>query len=181
MKKKRFLGILLSFALMLTMIPALSQTAYADNPNIYPEEEYNRRCNELITFVPKINYKNPVNVITDKYIQKEFYDAVKGLELLGEKSKRCYECYKLRMERAAVYAKENEYDYFTTTLSISPYKVSQWINEIGELLEKEYKVKYLYSDFKKRNGYKRSQELSYQYGMYRQNYCGCEYSKPKVD
>ena len=146
------------------------------NPNIYPEKEYNRRLEELITFVPKIEYKNPVKVISDTYIPKDFYDSVKGLELLGEKSRRCYECYMLRMERAAIYAKENGYDYFTTTLSISPYKVSEWINEIGELLEKKYDIKYLYSDFKKRNGYKRSQELSYQYGMYRQNYCGCSFS-----
>lgn len=146
------------------------------NPNIYPEDEYNRRLNELITFVSKITYKNKVKVISDKYIQKEYYSAVKGLETLGEKSKRCYECYKLRMERTAKYAKENGYDYFTTTLSISPYKVSDWINEIGENLEKEYNIKYLYSDFKKKNGYKRSQELSREFGMYRQNYCGCSFS-----
>lgn len=147
------------------------------NPNIYPEYEYRRRVEELKVFVPKKEYKNPINVIEDTYNPKEFYDAVKGLELLGEKSKRCYECYKLRMIKACKYAKDNNYDFFTTTLSISPYKVSEWINEIGEQLEKEYNVKYLYSDFKKNNGYKRSQELSKIYGMYRQNYCGCSFSK----
>ena len=146
------------------------------NPNIYPETEYSRRLNELINFIPKREYKNKVTVIEDTYNPKEYYDSVKGLELLGEKSKRCYECYKLRLDRAAKYAKEHNYDYFTTTLSISPYKVSDWINEIGEKLEKEYNVKYLYSDFKKNNGYKRSQELSREYNMYRQDYCGCSFS-----
>jgi len=146
------------------------------NPNIYPETEYSRRLNELIEFIPKRKYKNNVTVIEDNYNPKEYYDSVKGLELLGEKSKRCYECYKLRLDRAAKYAKEHNYDYFTTTLSISPYKVSDWINEIGEKLEKEYNIKYLYSDFKKNNGYKRSQELSREYNMYRQDYCGCSFS-----
>lgn len=146
------------------------------NPNIYPEEEYKRRLNELLNFVPKIKYKNKVTVISDEYIPKDYYNAVKGLELLGEKSKRCYECYKLRMKKACIYAKEHNYDYFTTTLSISPYKVSEWINEIGKDLEEEYNIKYLYSDFKKRNGYKRSQELSKEFNMYRQDYCGCSFS-----
>lgn len=150
------------------------------NPNIYPEEEYNRRLNELKKFVPKV-YKNKINVIEDDYIPNEYYNSIKGLELLGEKSKRCYECYKLRLNRAAKYAKENNYDYFTTTLSISPYKISEWINEIGENLEKEYNVKYLYADFKKNNGYKRSQELSKEYGLYRQDYCGCSFSKNDRD
>lgn len=147
------------------------------NPNIYPEEEYNRRLNELLNFIPKVNYKNKVTVISDEYIQKDYYDAVKGLENLGEKSKRCYECYKLRMKRVCIYAKENNFDYFTTTLSISPYKVSKWINEIGKNLEEEYNIKYLYADFKKNNGYKRSLELSKEYGLYRQDYCGCSFSK----
>lgn len=147
------------------------------NPNIYPEEEYNRRLNELLNFIPKVNYKNKVKVISDKYVQKDYYDAVKGLENLGEKSKRCYECYKLRMKRACIYAKENNYDYFTTTLSISPYKISEWINEIGKKLENQYNINYLYSDFKKNNGYKRSLELSKEYGLYRQEYCGCSFSK----
>ena len=146
------------------------------NPNIFPETEYQRRLRELIEFIPKREYKNKVTVIEDTYEPKEYYNSVKGLELLGEKSKRCYECYKLRLKRACIYAKENNYDYFTTTLSISPYKISAWINEIGEKLEKEYNVKYLYSDFKKKNGYKRSQELSREFNMYRQDYCGCSFS-----
>lgn len=147
------------------------------NPNIYPKEEYERRLSELEIFLPKVNYKNKVNLIKDEYIPSDYYNSVKGLELLGEKSQRCFECYKLRLLKAVKYAKDNGYDYFTTTLSISPYKISSWINEIGQDLEKEYNIKYLYSDFKKNNGYKRSQELSRQYGMYRQNYCGCSFSK----
>lgn len=147
------------------------------NPNIYPKEEYDRRLEELKTFLPKVEYKNKVTLIECDYIEEEYNTAVKGLENLGEKSNRCYECYKFRLEKACKYAKENNYDYFTTTLSISPYKVSPWINEIGEDLMNKYDIKYLYADFKKKNGYKRSLELSSIYGLYRQDYCGCKYSK----
>ena len=101
----------------------------------------------------------------------------KGLEHLNEGERRCYLCYKLRMEKTAIIAKEKGFDYFTTTLSISPYKNSSWINEIGRDLEKEYNIKYLPADFKKKNGYKRSIELSSIYNLYRQDYCGCVYSK----
>ena len=94
-----------------------------------------------------------------------------------EGGKRCYVCYELRMEAACRYAKEHNYNYFTTTLSISPYKNAKWLNEIGERLGKEYNINYLYADFKKKNGYKRSIELSKEYGLYRQDYCGCIYSK----
>ena len=152
-------------------------TIYYYNPNIYPEEEYIRRLNELKIFLPKINDK--IELIEDIYNPDIYYKSIKGLETLGEKSKRCYECYKLRLEKAAKYAKENNYDYFTTTLSISPYKISSWINEIGEYLEDKYGIKYLYADFKKKNGYKRSLEISKEYNMYRQDYCGCVYSKEK--
>ena len=147
------------------------------NPNIYPDTEYQRRLDELKTFLPKRIYKNKVNLVEDTYDQEDYNKAVKGLENLGEKSTRCYECYKLRMERAAKYAKEHDFDYFTTTLSISPYKISKWINEIGEELCSKYGINYLYADFKKRNGYKRSLELSKEYNLYRQDYCGCIYSK----
>jgi hypothetical protein len=147
------------------------------NPNIYPDSEYQRRLNELKEFLPKRTYKNKVSLVEDTYNQEEYNNSIKGLEELGEKSKRCYECYKLRMERAAKYAKEHNYDYFTTTLSISPYKISKWINEIGEELSNKYDIDYLYADFKKRNGYKRSLELSKEYNLYRQDYCGCIYSK----
>ena len=146
------------------------------NPNIYPDKEYSRRLDELKELLTKLPHKNIINLVEINYNPLDYYQAIKGLEHLGEKSKRCYECYKLRMEEAFKYASLNKYDYCTTTLSISPYKVSNWINEIGIDLEKEQGVKYLYSDFKKKNGYKRSIELSNIYNMYRQDYCGCVYS-----
>ena len=150
-------------------------TIYYYNPNIYPKEEYERRLEELKKFVNTFN--NGVKVIEELYDPEDYNKAVKNLEHLGEKSIRCYNCYEFRMNKAALYAKENNYDYFTTTLSISPHKNSNWINEIGNNLEKEYGIKYLYSDFKKKNGYKRSLELSKEYNLYRQDYCGCKYSK----
>lgn len=151
------------------------------NPNIYPDIEYNRRYNELKNFIPKRVYKNKVELIELPYNDKEYYQAVRGLELLGEKSERCYRCYTFRMEESAKYAKEHNYDYFTTTLSISPYKISSWINEIGEKLETKYDIKYLYADFKKKNGYKRSLELSREFNLYRQDYCGCVFSKKEME
>ena len=150
-------------------------TIYYYNPNIYPKEEYNRRLEELKKFV--IEFNSNVNVIEELYNQEDYNNAVKNLEHLGEKSIRCYNCYEFRMDKAALYAKENNYDYFTTTLSISPHKNSKWINEIGGLLEQKYDIKYLYSDFKKKEGYKRSLELSKENNLYRQDYCGCIYSK----
>ena len=151
------------------------------NPNIYPDLEYYRRLNELKEFLTKIHHKNKIDLIESRYNPDEYYKSVKGFEKLGEKSKRCYECYKLRMEEGAIVASNNNFDYFTTTLSISPYKISNWINEIGIDLENKYNVKYLYSDFKKKNGYIRSIELSNKYNMYRQYYCGCVYSKLERD
>ena len=145
------------------------------NPNIYPKEEYIRRKEEMEEFVSKA-YPNTKYIIMD-YNEKEFYDAVRGYEHLGERSERCFKCYELRLKKTVEYAKENRYDYFTTSLSISPYKVSSKLNEIGSNLEKEYGINYLYSDFKKKNGYKRSIEISREYNMYRQEYCGCVYSK----
>lgn len=150
-------------------------TIYYYNPNIYPKEEYKRRLEELKKFISIFN--NKVNVIEELYDEEDYNKAVKNLEHLGEKSIRCYNCYEFRMNKAAIYAKENNYDYFTTTLSISPHKNSKWINEIGNILEEKYNIKYLYSDFKKKEGYKRSLELSKEYNLYRQDYCGCKYSK----
>lgn len=151
------------------------------NPNIYPENEYLRRKNELKEYIKKIPHKNKINLIESRYNPNEYYESVKGLEHLGERSERCYKCYKLRMKECAIIASNNNYDYFTTTLSISPYKISNWINEIGEYLQNKYNIKYLYSDFKKKNGYKRSIELCKIYNMYRQDYCGCIYSKLEHD
>ncbi|MDE5586910.1 MAG: epoxyqueuosine reductase QueH, partial [Bacilli bacterium] len=108
---------------------------------------------------------------------KEFFDTVRGYEHLKEGSERCFHCYRLRLTETAKLAKKEGFDYFGTTLSISPYKNSQVLNEIGKELEEEYDIPYLYADFKKKNGYKRSIELSKLYGLYRQDYCGCIYSK----
>ena len=151
-------------------------TIYYYNPNIHPETEYNRRIDELKRFLSEFPTINEVKFVEENYNPNEYFESVKGLENLGEKSRRCYECYKFRMEKACIYAKSNNFDYFTTTLSISPYKVSAWVNEIGDELEKKYNVNYLFADFKKKNGYKRSLELSKIYNLYRQEYCGCIYS-----
>ena len=154
-------------------------TIFYSNDNIYPKTEYDKRLDEISTFVKKIS--NDIDVIYDEYNESDFDNAISGLESLGEKSKRCYECYKLRLEKTAIKAKELNYDYFTTTLSISPYKVEKWINEIGYMLEDKYQIKYLYSNFKKDDGYNDSIKLSNEYGLYRQDYCGCKYSLKERD
>ena len=154
-------------------------TIFYSNDNIYPKSEYDKRLDEISTFVKKIS--NDIDVIYDEYNESDFDNAISGLESLGEKSKRCYECYKLRLEKTAIKAKEFNYDYFTTTLSISPYKVEKWINEIGYMLEDKYQIKYLYSNFKKDDGYNDSIKLSNEYGLYRQDYCGCKYSLKERD
>lgn len=147
------------------------------NPNITDEEEYKKRVNELFGFVERAPFAKNVNVIDTGYEPQIFFDMSKGLENLPERGERCYKCYELRMRECASYAINNGYDIFTTSLSISPYKNAAWINEIGSRLSKEFGVDYLYSDFKKKNGYKRSIELSREYNLYRQDYCGCIYSK----
>ena len=149
-------------------------TIFYSNDNIYPYDEYQKRLNEEIDFCKKIDPS--IKVIFDNYSNEDFNQAIKGDELLGERSIRCYKCYKLRLEKTAQKAKELGYDFFSTTLSISPYKNSNWINEIGLLLENKYKINYLFSDFKKENGYKHSIELSNEYDLYRQDYCGCVHS-----
>ena len=147
------------------------------NPNISEEEEYRKRVEEQKRLIRELPVRYPVTFLEAAYNPEEYYEAVKGLEHLGERSKRCYSCYELRLAYTARMAKEKEFDYFTTTLSISPYKNAAWLNEIGEKLQQEYAVKYLYADFKKKNGYKRSIELSEQYHLYRQDFCGCSFSK----
>lgn len=156
------------------LYPYFDITILYYNPNIFPKEEYNIRLKEQYKIINSLGYD--IKVITKEYNHNEYLNFIKGTELLGEKSKRCYLCYKQRLIQTAKEA-SNKYDYFTTTISISPYKVSKWLNEIGFTLEKEYNVKYLYSDFKLNNGYIKSIELSKKYGLYRQDYCGCEYSK----
>ena len=146
------------------------------NPNIYPEKEYFFRENEQERFINQV-FSNDVKFKKEEYNPDEFYTAVKGLEGIKEGGERCFKCYHLRLEKTAQIAKENNFDYFTTTLSISPYKNAEKLNEIGEILSEKYGVEYLVSDFKKKNGYKRSTELSREYNIYRQDYCGCVFSK----
>lgn len=158
-----------------------SITIFYYNPNIYPPEEYEHRVNELKSLLQRMPFKNEVTLIERGYDPKEFYEAVKGLEHIPEGGERCFACYRLRLERSAQLAKEIGADYFTTTLSISPYKNAPKLNEISEELGEVYEVKALPADFKKKNGYKRSIELSAEYGLYRQDYCGCIFSKQERD
>ncbi|NMF05536.1 epoxyqueuosine reductase QueH [Clostridium beijerinckii] len=152
-------------------------TIFFYNPNIYPMEEYTRRVAEQKGLISEMKVKNEIRFIEGKYDTESFYKVNKGLEEEKEGGVRCFNCYELRLNEAAIMAKEKGYDYFTTTLSISPHKNSAKLNEIGRKLSEKYDVKYLYSDFKKKEGYKRSIELSKQYKLYRQDYCGCVFSK----
>ncbi|NLZ83493.1 MAG: epoxyqueuosine reductase QueH [Clostridiales bacterium] len=152
-------------------------TIFFYNPNISPKEEYCRRVDEQQRLIAAMNLSSPINFIQGEYNPREFYDRVKGYEAEPEGGDRCFICYEMRLHEAARVAKEGEYDYFTTTLSISPYKKATKLNEIGEQVGDQYGAKYLPSDFKKKNGYKRSIELSKEYDLYRQDYCGCIYSK----
>lgn len=147
------------------------------NPNIGPQTEYDRRKKEQKEFISRFPAKNPIEFLDCDYEPREFFEKVKGKEHLGERSERCYACYELRLEKAAEEAKKYGFDYFTTTLSISPHKNAQWLNEIGAYFSEKYNVKYLFSDFKKKGGYYRSTELAKEYGLYRQDYCGCVFSK----
>ncbi|EGC02876.1 MULTISPECIES: epoxyqueuosine reductase QueH [Ruminococcus] len=152
-------------------------TVFYYNPNIYPPEEYAHRVDELQRLIREMPMTHPVRFVERGYDPQEFYDAVRGLESVTEGGERCFACYRLRLERTAQLAAELGADYFTTTLSISPYKNSAKLNEIAEELGSVYSLAALPSDFKKRNGYKRSIELSHEYGLYRQDYCGCVFSK----
>lgn len=151
------------------------------NPNISPETEYIKRIDEIKRLIEELPVKNKVSLIEGRYLPGEFYTSVKGLENEPEGGKRCHVCYELRLREAAVTAKKLNFDYFTTTLSISPLKDAEKLNEIGKKLSDEYDVAYLYSDFKKKNGYKRSIELSREYKLYRQNFCGCVFSRREAD
>lgn len=147
------------------------------NPNISPSDEYEKRLTEIKRLINELPVKNPVSFENGEYDSQKFFDIAKGFEKAPEGGERCFRCYELRLREAAQAAKQGGFDYFTTTLSISPHKNAEKLNEIGEKLATEYGVKYLYSDFKKKNGYKRSIELSREYDLYRQNYCGCVFSK----
>ncbi len=162
------------------LVPYFDITVFFYNPNITPEEEYNKRKEELIRLIREAGHQDHVTFKEGNYDPSLFFDMAKGLEDLPERGERCRRCYALRMREAAVMAKAAGADYFTTTLSISPHKNADWINEIGLALEEEFGVKHLPSDFKKKSGYLRSIELSRQYGLYRQNYCGCVFSKKEA-
>ena len=152
-------------------------TVYFYNPNIYPPLEYIRRVEEQDRLIQEMNFIHPVTLQTGAYEPQEFYRIVEGLEKEPEGGVRCFHCYELRLQEAAKIAQAGRYDYFTTTLSISPLKNADKLNEIGEKLGREYRVNYLPSDFKKKNGYKRSVELSKEHDLYRQDYCGCVFSQ----
>ena len=151
-------------------------TVFYYNPNIFPENEYTKRILEQQTLISDMKVKHPVSFLAGNYDRERFFQIAEGLEHLREGGERCFKCYELRLEEAAKIAQDAGFDYFTTTLSISPLKNVDKLNEIGTRLADKYGVQYLQSDFKKKNGYKRSIELSNEYGLYRQDYCGCEYS-----
>ena len=152
-------------------------TVFYYNPNISPKEEFELRFSEEKRLIKEMGLFENVRVIRGEYEPERFFELAKGLENMPEDSERCYRCYRLRLSETAKIAKEYDCDYFCTTLSISPHKNAQKLNEIGKEIADEYGVAYLYSDFKKKNGYKISCELSKTYNLYRQNYCGCVYSK----
>lgn len=156
-------------------------TLFYYNPNIFPEAEYRKRVEEVRRLLSELPVKHPVRLLEGKYDPESFFALAKGHEAEPEGGERCALCYELRLREAAVLAKAGGYDYFTTTLSISPYKNAQKLNEIGARLEREYGVLYLPSDFKKRDGYRRSIALSKEYHLYRQDYCGCVFSKAERD
>lgn len=151
------------------------------NPNISPETEYRLRAEEQRRLIAAMPTRWPVQFLEGTYEPQVFYDAVKGLESCPEGGARCFICYELRLREAAARAKEGGYDYFTTTLSISPLKNAAKLAELGQTIGKEMGVSYLPSDFKKKEGYKRSIALSHEYGLYRQDFCGCVFSKQAAE
>lgn len=151
-------------------------TVFYYNPNIYPENEYTFRVSEVKRLISEMKFKNPVSFIEGDFEPEEFYTAVKGYEKEKEAGERCFICYRQRLLKTAEKAKELSFDYFTTTLTISPLKNAEKINLIGQETEEETGIRFLPSDFKKKNGYKRSIELSKEHNLYRQNYCGCVFS-----
>ena len=156
-------------------------TDFFYNPNISPKEEYEKREEELERLIGSMPFVHKPKLLKGEYCPEKFYEMARGMEDIPEGHERCFACYQMRMEEAARLAAEGGYDYFTTTLSISPLKNAAKINEIGESLAKKYHVRHLPSDFKKKNGYKRSTELSGEYGLYRQDFCGCVFSKRERD
>ena len=152
-------------------------TIFYYNPNITEKEEYEKRVKEQKRFIQQFPTKYKVEFLEGTYEPERFFEIAKGYEKVPEGGERCFRCYEMRLRETGKIAKEKGLDYFTTTLSISPLKNAQKLNEIGEMLSKEWDVAYLYSDFKKKEGYKRSITLSAEYDLYRQNFCGCIYSR----
>lgn len=152
-------------------------TVYYFNPNISPKEEFDKRFAEQKRLIDSLPAKNPIKLVLGEYDYNDFLQIARGLENVAEGGERCFRCYRLRLESTARIAKEQGFDYFCTTLSISPLKNSQKINQIGYEVAQKYGIKWLPSDFKKREGYKRSIELSKEYNLYRQSFCGCVFSK----
>ena len=155
-------------------------TIFFYNPNISPKSEFDYRLDELYRLLSEMNLSQ-IKIVAPEYNENEFFEIAKGNESLPEGGARCKDCYRLRLEKTAEYAKRVGFDYFTTTLSVSPYKNAQALNEIGSGLSEKYGVKYLLSDFKKNDGYKRSCQLSREFNLYRQNYCGCIFSKMQAE
>lgn len=156
-------------------------TVFYYNPNISPDNEYRYRADEQRRLIESMPLENPVQFLEGEYIPADFLEISKGLENEPEGGARCAKCFNLRLSKTAETAKQGNYDYFTTTLTISPLKNARLINNIGIELSKKYAVAYLQSDFKKKNGYKRSIVLSKEYNLYRQNYCGCVFSRNDID
>ena len=152
-------------------------TIYYYNPNITEQAEYQKRVKEQQRLLGELPVKYPIAFVEGAYEPEGFLAMAKGMEQLPEGGERCFACYELRQRKAAEYAKEHHFDYFTTTLSVSPHKNAAKLNEIGLRLAQEYGIPYLVSDFKKKGGYLKSSELSEEYHLYRQDYCGCVYSK----
>ena len=154
-------------------------TVYYFNPNISPKEEFDKRFAEQKRLIDSLPAKNPIKLVLGEYNYDDFLQIARGYENVAEGGERCFRCYRMRLESTARIAKEQGFDYFCTTLSISPLKNSQKINQIGYEVAQKYGIKWLPSDFKKREGYKRSIELSKEYNLYRQSFCGCIFSKEK--
>ena len=164
-----------SSAVLERVVPHFDVTLFFYNPNITDENEYHKRLNELVRFI-KTAYGEAIPIVDGGYMPETFYGYSAGLEKEREGGARCFKCYRERLTQTAKYAKDNNFDFFCTTLSVSPYKNAEKLNEIGGELAETFEIRYLFSDFKKEQGYVRSIELSKFYGLYRQNYCGCEYS-----
>ena len=167
-----------STAVIERLLTEYDVTVFYYNPNIYPVEEYEYRKDEQKRFISEYNKKNSekITFVEGDYDNENYYAAVKGLENENEGGARCVECFRLRLEKSALFAADNGFEIFDTTLSVSPHKNYDLISKIGREMEDKYGVKYLAGNYKKQDGFKRSTELAREYELYRQNYCGCEFS-----